>query len=660
MRKEPNTVPSDGAIGDSANYVARIRDTEGIVYPHDLTEFFTGGSARNRTRSWSGDFTGRPRLAAQLKQFLERDTTSDVTLVKRIGSARHLFRFFDEDTDFNTVVELSDLTEMHGLRLKRWLSGRGIKSPDIYKNIKKFVFEGRATAGLSRLIWPARDPDQPSEVNEPDYIGIQRLSMALRKEAREVSAMFREGESLAHEGRDPRIAEGRMKAWSRPANQAWLLRELTSDTVPLKREIISHQASGLFSTSSGIVVGPSYLPPTMSARGSRGYVGKLRWFFPGLYDIAIYYWLVALHTGWNLATEVGIDVTRKEQWREAHPHAPDRVLVHAWKERAERHQQAICNPKAEFHPPAIIDMLVDRTAPLRRTLIKQLENFHKQYAQTPSPALARTIKKLEAGTKSPWLYVSLRKGGEIGWLTSKKSDAVLNNFARAVAFKHNLICDHPSLAEISTSDARDAWINYAYITTGEAVIAQYAGGHRNMRSLRHYLARHRYRRSSEGQVRELQTYAFSEIREGRLDPTRLRILVETGRFTQEQADLLSEFRNRTRLNMGCLAPYEPPKGVDPDHAKGELCRVQRCTGCSHGIVFEDSMDRLATTLADLHFERSLRPLAAWKDTSLEAEERSISATLRQFDLESVWIAYNRRKDALRAGAVMVFDAYPLY
>jgi len=398
----------------------------------------------------------------------------------------------------------------------------------------------------------------------------------------------------------------------------------------------------------------------MSARGSSGYVGKLRWFFPGLYDIAIYFWLVSLHTGWNLATEVGIDVTSKEQWREDHPHAPDRVLVHAWKERAKRHQQAICNPKAEFHPPAIIDMLVERTAPLRRTLVKQLEKLRSQYNQKPSPTLARTIKKLEAGTKSPWLYVSLRKGGEIGWLTSEKSNTVLNNFIRAVAIKHNLIGDHPSLMEISTSHGRDAWINYAFITTGEAVMAQYAAGHRNMGSLRYYLARHRYRRSSEGQVRELQTYAFSEIREGRLDPTRLRILVESGRFTQEQADLLAEIRNRTRLNMGCLAPHEPPKDVDPDHVEGELCRVQRCTGCPHGIVFEDSMERLANTLADLHFERSLRPLAAWKDTSLEAEERSISATLRQFDPDRVRIAYNIRRDALRAGEVMVFDAYPLY
>src|SRR5690606_32444013 len=159
--------------------------------------------------------------------------------------------------------------------------------------------------------------------------------------------------------------------------------------------------------------------------------------------------------------------------------------------------------------------------------------------------------KLEAGIKSPWLYVSLRKGGEIGWLTSEKSDTVLNNFARAVANKYNLIADHPSLAKISTSDPRDAWINYAYITTGEAVIAQYAGGHSNMRRLRHCLARHRYRRSSESQVRELLTYAFSEIREGRLDPTRLRTLVATGRFTQEQADCLTDIRNRTRLNMGC-------------------------------------------------------------------------------------------------------------
>lgn len=647
-------------VGDDGSYIAKIRDTAGIVYSYDLSEFFTGGTARYRARCWSGDFTGRPLLAAQLRQVLERQTLSDVTLKKRIGSCRHMFRFLDDSCDLPAVREVADFTEMHGIRLKRWLSDRGIKSPDIYMNIKMLVFEGRASEGSPRLIWPARDPDPPSEVSEPDYIGIQRLSMALRKEAREVGAMWREGASLARPGCDPRVGDGRAAAWSEPANHAWLVRELTADKVPLKRKLIGHHASGLISTSSGIVMGPAYLPPTMSSRGRTGYVGKLRWFFPGLYDTAIYYWLVALHTGWNMATQVGIDITHKERWQEPHPHAVDRVLVHAWKERAERHQQAICNPKAEFHPPAIIKMLVERTAPLRRTLVAQLEDARRRYALKPSPSLARYIKKLEAGTKSPWLYVSLRKGGEIGWLTSETSNTVLNRFVRAVAKKHGLLTDHPSLAYLSTSDVRDAWINYAYITTGEALIAQYAANHKNMRSLRYYLARHRYRRSSEGQVRELQTHAFSEIREGRLDPTRLRVLVQTGRFTQEQASHLTEVRNRTRLNMGCLAPDEPPKSIDPDHQKGELCRVQRCTGCPNGIVFEDSMKSLATALADLHFERSQRPLAAWRGTSLEDEERSLSATLREFDPERVRQVYSNRKEALRTGAVTAFDAYPLY
>lgn len=641
-------------------HFANIRDPAGIVYPYDITEFFVGGTARNEARRWSGDFEGRPRLALQFKHFLEQDPLGDATLDKRVGSIRHFFRFLDERRDLPTVSELADLTEVHGPQMKRWLSDRGITSPDVYKNIKKFVVEGRQLAGLPRLIWPARDPDRPSEVPEPDYVGIQRLSMALRKEAREVSAMFREGTRLADDGRDPRVGDDRAAAWSEPRNHAWLIRELTADTIPFKGELSVYNATGLLNSSNGIVSGPSYLPPTMSPRGSEGYVGKLRWFFPGLYDTAIYFWLVALHTGWNLATLVGIDVSREETWREVHPHTPDRVLMHAWKERADRHQQAICNPNAEFHPPSIIQMLVQRTAPLRRTLVGRLEALREQYAQKPSPTLAREINKLEEGTKSPWLFVSLGKGGEIGWFSSKKTVSALNKFIRAVALKHDLISDHPYLGTISTSQARDAWINYAHITTGESVIAQYAANHRNSRSLRHYLARHRYQRSSESRVRELQTYAFSEIQEGRLDPTRLRILIETGRFTQEQADLLSDIRNRTRLNMGCLAPYEPPKGVDPDHAKGELCRVQRCTGCSHGIVFEDSMQRLATTLADLHHERSTRPLAAWKGTSLEDEERSISATLRQFDPERVRLAYHARKRALQAGEVMVFDVYPVY
>ncbi|MBH0240020.1 hypothetical protein [Methylobrevis albus] len=113
------------------------------MYPYDIAEFFVGGTARNVARRWSGDFEGRPHLALQFKHFLERDQLSDASLDKRVGCARHFFRFVDERPDLPTVSELAELTEEHGPQLKRWLSDRGITSPDVYKNIKKFVVEGR-------------------------------------------------------------------------------------------------------------------------------------------------------------------------------------------------------------------------------------------------------------------------------------------------------------------------------------------------------------------------------------------------------------------------------------------------------------------------------------------------------------------------------------
>lgn len=227
-----------------------------------------------------------------------------------------------------------------------------------------------------------------------------------------------------------------------------------------------------------------------------------------------------------------------------------------------------------------------------------------------------------------WVFHSMGRLGEVGALGSQDA-ARLNAMARKVAEKHGLEGEYPDLLKISTAQARDAWIAHAYESSGHNVLlTQLAAQHADASTLRHYLARRRYRAKSEQAVRGVQNAAFSDFaHKGLLDPTRIRILVQQGHITPEQEERLLDKRQRTRLGMGCLNPTSPPREIVPDHPAGQLCRVQRCTGCSSGIVFDDSLDMLAKAKAEMIHLKANLPLAVWLGSSFEDEDTSLDETL---------------------------------
>jgi hypothetical protein len=219
---------------------------------------------------------------------------------------------------------------------------------------------------------------------------------------------------------------------------------------------------------------------------------------------------------------------------------------------------------------------------------------------------------------------------------------------------------YPRLSTFKSSDARDAWIGYAYVQSGyNVLLTRLASQHVSLRTLRHYLRATRYRRHSEKQVSKLQHALFSEIEAGRpVDPVRLRLLVENGQITAEQEKRLADRRSRTRLGMGCLDPRSPPKRIAPEHAQGSLCRVQRCIGCSNGIVFQESMPALARALAELRHVRRTMPAASWDGSSFEAEHDGLERTLESFDAAAVAAELAAWSEKLRNGEVQAHVVYP--
>jgi hypothetical protein len=646
---------------------------EGVPYGVDLTEFTEGGRREDQPprlrERWVRDFGGRPKFARAFAEVVSLTRPSEESFKAWRHSIRVFFRFLDEEQQETgrQVTSIEDITDALGPKFRIWceMSGAGTK---IYSRVKTACDRMREFAGLHPLFWPARPSDPPSLQEPVDELGMRRLFNSFKKEAIDIKAMFCEGERLAISGNDPRGAradQGFLPAgWHRRENHAWLVREMTRDRLPNRRELLGSHAQGLITANDAATQkhdGPAYLVPGMSERGRQGIVGKLRWFHPSYHDTGVFLWLFLIGTGWNLATALALDVSDEENWVDDHPQRTDFKILHAFKERADRHQFTISMEKPEWHPYRIVRFMIERTKILRATLRHRLAAVLEKKRSDSSPALDKEVAEIEAALRSPWLYHVVNKTGAIG--AFHHSDSMhLNDLARAVAIKHNLLQQHPTLAQITTAIARDAWIGYAYVKTGYHVLmTRLASQHATARTLKHYLNRRRHREHSEVQIRKWQNAAFAELSGGRpIDPTRLRLLVQNGAISAEQEARLLDLRKRTRLGMGCLDPTHPPVHIAPDHKEGALCRVQRCTGCHFGVVFEESLVPLARAYAELLFLRRQIPLATWSGSSLEDEFVSLETTLKNFDSVAVTAEVDAWLAKLKAREVVPHDIRPSY
>lgn len=635
---------------------------DGAPYTVDLSEFAEGrtiGDVLSRNKKiWGGDYIGRPKFAEELAVWFQMRRPSEQAGRKVRSTLRSFFRFLDEKDADQSVRGIGDLQDHHGTLLLR--SPKTVEST--YHGIKVVIDDLRRIHDAPPLFWPARPRGKIQQLEDIDTQGIRKLYRALKSEGHAIRQMFREGEILAAAGADPRGTQrlSGSARWIRRENHAYLVRELTRDRLLSKAEFKSLGGQGLNQGNRPDEQhdGPAYLVPGMSSRGREGIVGKLRWFHPSYWDTVVMLWLFLLGTGWNLSTALALDISADELWQEQHPQKKDMRVIHAWKGRSDRYQFALSMERPQWHPYQLVKFMIERTAPLRRTLEHEKQAIELAGNQL-SPAGARRIAEITAALRSPWLYHNVNKIGSVNAL--QEGDKV-NQLVGHVVRQHGLDLEHPTLLDVTTGDARDAWIGHAYVSSGfQLLVTQYAAQHKDLSTLKHYLNRHRYRAASESSIRAVQNAAFGEIGAGRLlDPTRLRMIVEHGGITLEQEKRLLDIRQRTRLGMGCLDPQSPPRSIAPDHEAGSVCRVQRCTGCVHGVVFQDSLDALARARAELIEIKATIPLAAFVGSSFEDEEQSLDATLDQFDAGQVDAMTKHWLQRIRSKEVSVHDVYPSY
>ena len=625
---------------DRESFRLKIEPARGKKYKVDLSEFALGGRSETiaKMTSWGGDYVGRPVFARELVTMFRVHKPSAHASRTIRHSLRLLFRFLDGRVRRRGPDALScvDIKDSDGVVLKQWTGGSNRAA---YRHIKSTLNRMRELQGVRPLFWPNRNPDRPV-VEAMDEEAVKALFRALREEGRSIKAMFEEGASLVKSGSDPRLADGD-DAWKSRENRAWLVHHLLQGGIPDRDRLRREKALRL-------VTGPAsdYLAPGQEERYLRGMVGALRWFVPTRAETTVFYWLFLLGTGWNPSTVCAIDVLHPDGWWEPHPQTDKFAVIHAFKGRSDRHQFAISMKKPAWHPYRILQFIIEKTEPLRRQVLAELAELRRRAAT--EPGLETQIARLDRLSRTPWLYAGQGRAGAVGGLTGEGNPSAPLDVARRTAERAGLLDRYVRLDVFVAKDAREAWIGHAYVHSRyHSLLTQIAGNHGSLRTTRHYLRSRRYRAYSERQVRRLQDAVFSEIDDGRVvDPTRLRLLVENGKVTAEQEARLNDYRHRTRLGMGCLDPRSPPKAVDPDHPEGALCRVQRCTGCPHGIVFADSMPPLARRYAELmHLKRTM-PLASWSDSSFADE-----AEFDRADARAVRDAGRRGRDYSLGGQI---------
>jgi hypothetical protein len=634
-----------------------IYPDRGKIYTVDFSEFALGGSAETvlKTTSWRCDYRGRPMFAREMYDYFLLENPSHSSAQGYRTGMRNFFRFLDTiDPEAENVRCSADVTDAHGPAFRHWLGGEDHS----YRDVKSWLNQLRSLSGKRTLFWSARKRDLATREEPISDRAMKHFFHALRREAREITAMFAQGDHLALIGSDPR---NEPDGWTAPENGVWLVKHMLQQTLPDKNFV---DEAGARELREEKVTRPRYLFAGAEERSNGGLSGMMRWVVPGLAETAIFFWMFLVGTGWNYSTACAVDATDSNGWADRHPQSDKFTVIHAWKGRANRHQFTISLTRPEWHPFQVLLYILKRTVPLRNEVRRRLVKLRAMDGRSGArdASLMADIQHHEALLRSPWLYYSGKTEGRIGAFLSEGSNVALTSVARSLVETHGLLERHPELAEIVTSAVRHTWIGHAYIQSNyHVLLTQLASQHATVRTLKHYLRSRRYRAHSENQVRKLHDALFAEIAENRVvDPTRLRLLVEQGSIAPDQARRLADLRQRTRLGMGCIDPKAPPRSVSPDHRAGMLCRVQRCTGCENGIVFTDSVPALTRAYAELlHLRRSI-PMTSWGGSSFEDEYESIGKTLEAFDTVAVAAQVADWTDKLRRGEIIAHGTYPSY
>lgn len=602
----------------------------------DLHVFKNGASRKPRKGSWSGPFTGRPALIAQLAPVIRElvEYAAPNTAVQYIVSLRSWWRLFDEveavaensGAHIPPVNSVACITEIHRQRALDIGMNRASFHPFI-----RVLNIARKVQKMPHLYW-----DLPNNTRRgrhlPPKRQVDQVRFALKRGWFNAVSRWQQAERLLG-GNEPQTEEEINLFNNYRLFKSAMLR--ADHPRPLAAEIMRDLPFGNGECSS-------YNIPSM-----------LRGFYPDARDIRMAFHLCLANTGWNPCVLLSLDAN--DRFIEPHPKDPARYLMRGYKARGKSVQITEGLLKSQGSAGGVLLALMKRTEPLRTQLRKELVANKEEYealkargaSQVTLDARRRQIINLEQGVRSPWLYVTSTANSVVWLKETNYMRSISGN--REASFLNDLIEDinkrrapDQQLSSFTATDFRDAFAAYAYETSGGMVLyVMKALGHKSPTTSQIYLdntllndqSNRLYRTFSNALWHEIQFYH-------RVDPTVVAKWSRDGNVTDEERERLNDYRSlqRSRIGVGCKDPTHPPKRIAPSFdADGQaLCPVQRCTLClEHAVIFPDSLDGLCKRLAELRFIHSRVSAVSFLESSFGEEIENTELALSCFDANMV-------------------------
>ncbi|MGY6257089.1 hypothetical protein ACXIVK_26885 [Paraburkholderia caledonica] len=575
-----------------------------------------GGSGKN----WKGPFTGRSTLVEEIGPYLwtaYRNSSESIwsDLRKKL---REVWRALDSCANIAPVSRVADLNDIHGATLfRREVPG------DYVRLFLQGANAARKAQGLPLLYWPKFEKPTGVHRDVPPIEQIKPLYFALKHRVFEMVRRWECADAAATIGTD----------WSsqmhkRPQNAKWSVADLHATYRGVAAQV-RHPCPSRDKTKEWL--------KTDRGQVIEAFPSLTYGLFPSPDDVRDVMMLFLLRTGFNGATALDIDVSETAKWIRPHPTSPDHHIVFAIKKKGLKltEQVAIGLNKSALSAGNLIKTLAERTEPLRKQLRKELDELTRKER---TYAIGRRIDELRRLIKSPWLYVSPTLGSRIQALKATdyslsvrgKSSALLG-LIKEVNLSRK---DSDVIPEsITLKQFRDVYISFAYSASGHSwLVAQLAAGHSSVETLKNYFRRLRWKMHGERVTRNFLEKLWGEIERRKIvEPAVLFAMVQNKEVTDEQVVRWLNYKDRTRVGVGCSNIRQPPPEIAPAHPKGMICRVQRCSLCRYAIVFEDSCDLLVRRLAELRHIKETIPLATWHASSFAIEQEATEKTLRLFE-----------------------------
>ncbi len=619
---------------NSPPLVLRTNHSKGSVII-DLNEFAEGTLDAIRYPLIRNRFSGRSELIHQLAPHIHTIIADKVakTALNIIPILRKWWIFFDTLDSEHCVRTVLDIDDFVGLRQYH---EKHLKY-NFRTDFLRVVNYARVNMGLPNLYWPSSDEEDTGKTL-PLIEDVKLIYHELKQNLKSIVARWENSDSLSRIGTD--WSGGLGKRHSKTHGR-WLEAE-THATYRGAIVRLEHPSPGRPQLSE--------LLQYPNAHAVLDSVDALDGLYPRRLDAQYILYLFLLRTGWNGSTALEIDVA---SCIVKHPTSEKHHVVRSIKNRGGTEQVAIGLEKSRFSPGNILKLVIERTQPLREYLQKRLTIAEAEYKEIRTESALDDIRRLRQMVRTPWLFVT--RTGEIRHLTDTNYLTVSDKTGKGSGLQliiRKINASRRAIKPIdevmSVSDFRDAFISFAYETSGYSwLVAKLAAGHSSLESLRTYLKKRHWKAHGEKKVHAWGEAFWEEIKIHRtVDPAILFARVQRGEISEQER---SRWVNRTHVGTGCHDSKFPPPYIAPEHVQNTDCRVQRCTLCHHSILFDDSYNFLSRRLVELEHLHLLMPLLAWMQSSFPLELENTLRALEQYDSAKVETSKRYWEEEIKSG-----------